>query len=348
MNKVFSASPPWTRYLPRIVPSCRYVTETTMPSKENVVKLDQELEEHTTFDMFRKRAFEPKKPVLFAKDRGAPTSLLPALDKWFTEDSQCNSTTLSRHFNQFHDAMVTYEIYAPTSVQRESLELFRESLSNGGTQDEAILRCWDLCFADSPRDNEFFRLHAPLRLFIKILEFNEVLQMRNLPRISIYIAQSSITDLPSALQEDIPTPELVKQAGKGDIYGSSIWLGITPTYTPLHRDPNPNLFCQLHGTKVIRLMPPKVGDRLFSLIQTELHRSGSSRIRTEEMMQGEERDKLHSAVWETDHDKPVPRGTLEAVLNPGDAMFIPSHYWHSVKSVGNIGQLNGSVNWWFR
>jgi hypothetical protein len=348
MNMISSVSLPWIRHLPKVVPSCRYIAEQSSPGKANVVKLDPEFEEYASIDLFRKRSFESKKPVVFARGHGSPAPLLPALGKWFAKDSQYNSTTLSKHFDQFHDIMVPYEIYAPTSAQQESLGLFRESLDVEETRDEAIARCWDLYFADSTKDQEFFQLHAPLRLFINILKFNEVLHARGLQRISLYIAQCSITDLPPALQGDIPTPELVKHAGKGDIYGSSIWLGITPTYTPLHRDPNPNLFCQLSGTKVIRLMAPKVGDWLFSVIQTELHRSGSSRIRTEEMMQGEERDKLHSAVWSIDSDKPAPHGTLEVVLNPGDAMFIPSHYWHSVKSVGENGELNGSVNWWFR
>jgi hypothetical protein len=348
MNKIFSINLPWIRHRPKAVPSCRYIAQQGSPGIENVVKLDPEFEEYTSIDMFRKRTFESKKPVVFGRGHGSPTPLLPALDKWFAKDSQYNSTTLSKHFDQFHGTMVPYEIYAPTSAQQESLRLFRESLDVEETRDEVIARCWDISFVDSIKGQEFFQLHAPLRLVVMVLKFNEVLHARGLQRIPLYIAQCSITDLPPALQEDIPTPELVKHAGKGDIYGSSIWLGITPTYTPLHRDPNPNLFCQLSGTKVIRLMTPKVGDWLFGMIQAELHRSGSSRIRTEEMMQGEERDKLHSAVWSTDPDKPAPRGTLEVVLNPGDAMFIPSHYWHSVKSVGENGELNGSVNWWFR
>ncbi|KAF4452395.1 hypothetical protein F53441_4741 [Fusarium austroafricanum] len=247
-------------------------------------------------------------------------------------------------FMSYHDAIVPYEIYAPAYEQRTSLDLFRDSLGQGEAQDQVIARSWDSWFYGLG-DQDFFRFDAPLCLFTKVLKFNHVLEGRGLPRISLYIAQCSITDLPPALQEDIPTPEIVKHVGKGDIYGSSIWLGIAPTYTPLHRDPNPNIFSQISGTKVIRLMTPKAGDSLFSSIQAELHRSGSSRIRTDEMMQGEERDKLHHAVWEAD---PIPRGAFEVMLDPGDAMFIPAHYWHSVKSLGEEGELNGSVNWWFR
>ncbi|RGP61830.1 lysine-specific demethylase 8 [Fusarium longipes] len=244
--------------------------------------------------------------------------------------------------------MVPYEIYASTDAQKESVALFRDYLEKEQTQDKTITRSWDSCFTDSINDQEFFQLYAPLHLFTKVLDFNNDVRKKGLQGISIYIAQCSIADLPQALQEDIPTPGIVKYAGKGDIYGSSIWLGIVPTYTPLHRDPNPNIFCQLSGTKVVRLMAPKAGDWLFGQIQAGLRRSGNSRIRTDEMMQGEERQKLYQAVWETDPNSPVPPGTYEAILNPGDAMFIPTHYWHSVKSVGESGDLNASVNWWFR
>jgi hypothetical protein len=38
-------------------------------------------------------------------------------------------------------------------------------------------------------------------------------------------------------------------------------IGHPPTYTPLHRDPNPNIFVQLAGEKVVRLLAPT--DRCF-------------------------------------------------------------------------------------
>lgn len=63
------------------------------------------------------------------------------------------------------------------------------------------------------------------------------------------------------------------------------------------------------------------------------------------MMQGEERLVLHDAVW----GNTSPEDNMyEAELEAGDALFIPEGWWHSVKSVGSDGELNGSVNWWFR
>ncbi|GKT99895.1 hypothetical protein FLAG1_01843 [Fusarium langsethiae] len=328
--------------------SRHYMSESVLFERNKVPQLARLSKEHSTIEAFREKSFECKKPVVFGKDHGSPTPLLPALDKWFSKGLRNDSATLSEYFYQFRDAMVPYEIYASTPAQKESLALFRDYLEKEQTQDKTMTRSWDSCFAGSTNSQDFFQLNAPLHLFTEVLEFNDIVRKKGSQGISLYIAQCSIADLPQALQEDIPTPEIVVHAGKGDIYGSSIWLGIAPTYTPLHRDPNPNLFCQLSGTKVIRLMAPRAGDQLFRQVQAELQRSGNSRIRTDEMMQGEERDKLHQAVWETDPDRPASPGMYEVMLNPGDAMFIPTHYWHSVKSVGQSGGLNASVNWWFR
>ncbi|KAL3600575.1 hypothetical protein FPOAC2_04818 [Fusarium poae] len=348
MPKVLSVNPKWIWYTSITASSRRYMSASVSFKRNKVPQLAHLPKEHTTVKIFREQSFEHKKPVVFGKEHGSPTPLLPALNKWFSQDLKDASATLSEYFCQFRDAIVPYEIYASTPAQKESLVLFQDYLEKEQTQGKTITRSWDSCFASSTNGQDFFQLHAPLHLVTEVLKFNDIVRKKELQGISLYIAQCSIADLPQALQEDIPTPEIVLHAGKGDIYGSSIWLGITPTYTPLHRDPNPNMFCQLSGTKVIRLMPPRAGDWLFRQVQAELQRSGNSRIRTDEMMQGEERDKLHQAVWEADPDKPVPPGTYEVVLNPGDAMFIPTHYWHSVKSVGESGDLNASVNWWFR
>jgi mannose-6-phosphate isomerase-like protein (cupin superfamily) len=63
------------------------------------------------------------------------------------------------------------------------------------------------------------------------------------------------------------------------------------------------------------------------------------------MMEGEERDMLHGAVWE---DKTTATDMQEVELCAGDALFIPKGWWHSIKSKQSDGRLNGSVNWWFR
>ncbi|KAK4133650.1 Clavaminate synthase-like protein, partial [Trichocladium antarcticum] len=194
-------------------------------------------------------------------------------------------------------------------------------------------------------DAVFIRFEAPLGLLVAGIQFNKEQHSPDGCFTQLYVAQAPISTLPRALQADVPTPNGLAQGRfPSDIYGSSIWLGLEPTYTPWHRDPNPNLFCQLCGSKVVRTMPPWPGTRLFEEVQAKLGKGGSPRIRGEEMMQGPERRALLDAVWGAN----TPQHMIEVEVNPRDVLFIPKGWWHSVRSTGPGGGLNASVNWWFR
>jgi hypothetical protein len=155
-----------------------------------------------------------------------------------------------------------------------------------------------------------------------------------------------LSDLPSSLLEDLPTPELVSKAGKGDVYDTSIWLGQAPTYTPLHRDPNPNLFVQLAGKKQVRLFKPDLGNAIFHHVQTSIGGAANATMRGAEMMEGAERTALEQAVWHPSSSAFWALEGLQCEVGPGDGLFIPKGWWHSIKGVGQ-GMI-GSVNWWFR
>ncbi|KAK4164593.1 hypothetical protein QBC43DRAFT_48859 [Cladorrhinum sp. PSN259] len=197
----------------------------------------------------------------------------------------------------------------------------------------------------------FLRFDAPLALLSAGLEYNSRCCPEEIPLTQLYIAQAPISNLPPVLKADLGggPSSILSCLGRGDIYNSSIWLGLEPTYTPWHRDPNPNLFVQLRGRKAVRLMPPNRGRNLYERVQAELKQTPSSwRIRGEEMMQGAERNALFKAVW--DPSSPGT-GLSQAVLGPCDVMYLPKGWWHSVRSEGAqafAGGLNASVNWWFR
>ena len=260
-------------------------------------------------------------------------------------------------------ASLPYELMLPPRSEAQALDAFIAWLTRGarnassaGMPQSALaeLLSHHIAMEGGARESEqpkLVRLEAPFALFMAAVAFNH--GRATGPLTQLYIAQASLLDLPLAMQEDVPPPDLVQKAGRGDVYASSVWLGLEPTYTPWHRDPNPNLFVQLCSRKTVRVMPPTAGERIFRTVQTELMkrregtRPSSSRIRGEEMMQGPERELLHEAVWST--AATLSESTLqEAHLEPGDMLFIPKGWWHSVKSVYADGRLNGSVNWWFR
>ncbi|KAF2222966.1 hypothetical protein BDZ85DRAFT_262742 [Elsinoe ampelina] len=190
---------------------------------------------------------------------------------------------------------------------------------------------------------DFARVDQPLSIFLDASESITTSEAR------VYLAQASLSDLPEDLRRDLPTPDLVLKAGKGDVYDTSIWLGLAPTYTPLHRDPNPNLFVQLAGTKRVRLFSPDVGRAIFGHVQAEIGGHASATMRGEEMMQGEERRALEDAVWGEAEHRPWLQDALECEVGAGDGLFIPKGWWHSIKGVGE--GMTGSSMWllsaWF-
>ena len=175
---------------------------------------------------------------------------------------------------------------------------------------------------------------------------------QNVTESRLYLAQAPLAALPAALHNDLPIPQYVARAGKGDIYDSNLWIGVPPTYTPLHKDPNPNLFVQLAGCKRVRLLEPNAGDRILKRVNLRLRQEssngymeGSKSFRGEEMMKGEERRLLEDTVWNEEEAFSGCEG-LEAELEAGDGLFIPQGWWHSIKGVGH--GVTASVNWWFR
>ncbi|MCJ1380476.1 hypothetical protein MMC17_003581 [Xylographa soralifera] len=177
--------------------------------------------------------------------------------------------------------------------------------------------------------NKFVRSHAPLSLFLEWLN-----QSNSETKDRLYLAQTSLDDLPQALRRDLPTPAHVMSSGQGDIYATNLWIGRPPTYTPLHRDPNPNLFVQLAGSKTVRLMDPGAGRSVFARVQASLGEAASANFRGEEMMQGREREVLEKEVWGGGSEIEGRSRGFEAQLQAGDAVFLPNGWWHSIKGTG--------------
>ncbi|KAI0113054.1 Clavaminate synthase-like protein [Daldinia grandis] len=300
-------------------------------------------------DLFRRIAWVPETPLLLRSFHN-----LPAIQKWFQHGTEGSHANFTQYMRSHEDLVLPYEFTVPRpssgeeSSEDDALACFQTWLLESNEYKRSHLPViikviMEYSSHDGPLgiSSNFQQFHAPLSLIMSASQFNET-QSESSKRITnLYVAQSNLNDLPKPLLQDLPVPDIVKYADKGDIYSSSIWLGLQPTYTPLHRDPNPNLFCQLVSSKRIRLMAPGQGDDIYARVRKVLGLSGNSRFRGAEMMEGRERELLHRAVWNED--------TVDEVsLNPGDGLFIPKGWWHSVASSGKEGDLNASVNWWYR
>jgi hypothetical protein len=286
-------------------------------------------------ESFRSEAFSPAIPCRLPRD----DERLPEAAKiWFVNngDAMLNSSESSNRCDASELRTDFWRQYKDTLVP---LEL---TTSGGDGRGERVFR----------------RSMAPLKLMLDFLTLPSSRRAElHAQNPSVYLAQCPLPSLPTPLQDAVPTPDLVKHAGRGDIYDSSLWLGRPPTYTPLHRDPNPNLFIQLAGRKVVRLLPPEVGNAIFERVQETCRVGGSNKsIRGEEMMMGLEHDLLETGVWGasgspedgTIHEihRAVQGFGQEAELGLGEALFIPKGWWHSVKGIGE--GITASVNWWFR
>ena len=311
-------------------------------------------------DLFEESAYKTQTPARLPRSRA---HLPPACLKWFLHDDEPSIDDLFAK-GLPHSSELRASFWSDHEFTIVPLEITTRGSSSGSSTENETAQHIQNPVISSNGAEEFQRVEAPLKILLAYLA--NPLQALPGPsaNLSIYLAQCDLSSLPESLQADVPLPALLKPASsrrsiKGDIYSSSLWLGRPPTYTPLHRDPNPNLFVQLAGLKTVRLLPPEVGDALYHDVTMTLSPSSvsfSKAIRGEEMMVGAQKAVLHDAIWpDTEpsaaraagtYDDVLRRHGLETTLGLGDTLFIPKGWWHSVKGVGE--GITASVNWWFR
>jgi hypothetical protein len=242
--------------------------------------------------------FDANKPAVFK----SAFSDYPAIKKWFTsndDNSGCYHKLKLAYLDQYGNATVHLEVTRPS--------------------------------VDNAQNEMFDRIEAPLSLLLAHMGATEERGVR------LYLAQHLLEDLPAELNKDLPTPLafLTHLKARGDIYASSLWMGKPPTRTPLHRDPNPNLFVQLAGKKKIRMMKPEVGRGVFERVRQQISgATGDANMRGEEMMQGSEMEGLETAVWGEDEGCLDGVKGWEMTLTSGDALYIPLGWWHAVRGIG--------------
>jgi hypothetical protein len=411
-------------------------------------------------DSFRWRYFEKQIPVRYKRKVFAKLNTIPAATTWI------------KPFPYSKKALKKVEGPAQYQLDYEHLEQYGDTIVPiertiwGTSQDkQEEERKWDV--------KSFERFEAPLSLFLEWTKKKLAQPDTFSPNESLYIAQCSITSLPPDLRHELPAPvycthrtsEKDKAELKAEKVGrqtgvdprlfpetenSSIWMGIPPTETPLHKDPNNNFIFQMAGKKTIRLMKPEDGELMLAWVKRQQGQMAMG-MRGEEMMVGPERDIMRDLVWEadigehilaqlktqfekgrgqeavvesegaedtenvnsedaqvnrttresgkssnelkagkdkrrassnfftldlpefqsdvelsskrievspqasekaaaTDESDELPQlGIYEQTLMPGDALFIPQYWYHSVRSVGtHENGINVSANWWFR
>lgn len=117
------------------------------------------------------------------------------------------------------------------------------------------------------------------------------------------------------------------------------WLGPPGTKTPLHTDPHHNILCQVVGYKYIRLYNPLWTKFLYpaGVDEAGVDMGNTSLVDVK--------------VWREDGEEEEKRKFpefgkaeyLEAVLGPGECLYIPLGWWHYVESL----TASFSVSFWW-
>ncbi|MCA9521230.1 MAG: cupin-like domain-containing protein [Myxococcales bacterium] len=131
-------------------------------------------------------------------------------------------------------------------------------------------------------------------------------------------------------------PELVSDLRFDDVlpgyaaeYANYLWIGGAGAVTGLHADlVHINLLAHLHGTKVIELYDPGQTERMYQKPDAPIQRG------------------LYSAVnaYAPDYERhPLFREADPMIgeLHPGDLLYIPSGWWHIVRSIDVTISVNG-------
>jgi hypothetical protein len=182
-----------------------------------------------------------------------------------------------------------------------------------------------------------------------------------------YLAQARLFDVIPALRADAPCPDAVEvAAGLSGNVRALAWLGPRGTFSPLHTDAPHNFFVQAVGAKRVRLFAPgeranavlpraplPLGSNTAALpaeaLAAQLPVSPTDVSRAQDLLsewnraggEGTEPENTWPALYPA-----YSRGDIEAwdaLLLPGDAMFIPSGWWHSMTSV----TASFSVSFWW-
>jgi len=150
----------------------------------------------------------------------------------------------------------------------------------------------------------------------------------------------------------IPTHAPLPSAEELDTPLQNAWLGPPGTVSPLHTDPYHNILCQVVGYKYVRLYPPSATARLHPRGVREegdgVDMSNTSSVDLDEALEvlAQQKEEGHSdARKRFDERFPGFAGAefVEAVLGPGECLYIPVGWWHYVRSLST----SFSVSFWF-
>jgi len=148
------------------------------------------------------------------------------------------------------------------------------------------------------------------------------------PPRTLYLAQHALLDQVPSLGADVGTPEqcALSRGGHGRPRRNA-WIGPAGTVSDLHTDADDNVLCQMTGWKRVLLIAPAASASLGARPGMMKNTSGIDPERLDTRL------RLAEAGVAVE----------EALLGPGEALFIPRGWWHHVRAL----TPSASVSYWW-
>ncbi|KAI5359470.1 putative JmjC domain-containing protein [Septoria linicola] len=203
----------------------------------------------------------------------------------------------------------------------------------------------------------------------KVMNFAEFVErylIPDQPESIGYLAQHDLFEQIPSLKNDISIPDYcwtnppqpegaaaetagLKSTKQLDEPLLNAWLGPAGTKTPLHTDPYHNILCQVIGYKYIRLYKPEDSKYMYpsGVDDTGINMDNTSQVDVvhfrPELRAGE--PEYPAALKEQIRKYPLfgRAECQEAILGPGECLYIPLGWWHYVESV----TASFSVSFWW-
>jgi lysine-specific demethylase 8 len=193
----------------------------------------------------------------------------------------------------------------------------------------------------------------------ELITFRELLSRmeHDTPDSPSYLAQHELfTQLPR-LRNDIPTPDLCHTSPPPHPLSPSMnkpelplplvnaWFGPAGTITPLHTDGYHNLLAQVVGAKYVRLYSPLDSEALCPRGEDDdgidMHNTSTIDVGVAEGWDPPPAGEAAPDDIELAEFRGLRR--WEAILEPGDVLYVPIGWWHYVRSLS----ISFSVSFWW-
>lgn len=203
-------------------------------------------------------------------------------------------------------------------------------------------------------------------------EYNEIFlktassQVQKRPDMNqiLYLAQN---DLPPGLSSEVWIPRLCSDPtlgiGHGQPYQCMFWMGPPYAYSPFHYDPLQNLLLQVVGQKHVIVIDPNHAQLTAAGGNGDHINNKTNKSNTQQQQQHLYVGEKYGQQYNTsaldynfqngrimNDSNQFPQAPLlhvvaqQVVLDPGDILFLPTKWWHSVRSLN----FSISVNSWWR